>query len=380
MNEFRLIDDVMPDVPPSDPGKTAEARAGALNGGRPPRRRLGGLSPGRFGWVVAAVATVVVVVSVMVVPRLRAPEVSPVLPAVGPRQELDAAAASLAGRSEPAAGRYWRTTTEQTRLERIDSRYFVRGTTRQTLWWSTDQPKVTEQQFVGMKPLTSADSATWKRAGSPKLCDNGLPCEGETVLPGQTRYTLDTRQKARTVRQGLFSLDLETAESMKLPRDPVTLRSELLESWPAYLEKRVRAGVKPEMTMDDWLWEVGVGILEEMPTSPEARAALYRMLADIPGSRVLGGVKEVTVARPFLPYRESHVVIDRRTGTLTAIRSVLLKPDPLQKGSMADQTGLSPGTVIYEVAFVKMGWTDESFRLPGNCPSSMEKTGGVCVR
>ncbi|GLW07075.1 hypothetical protein Misp01_22050 [Microtetraspora sp. NBRC 13810] len=62
MNEFKLIDDVMPDVPPPSPATIAAARAGLRPGaGGRPRLR---------GAILAAAATVALIAAVTLVPRL----------------------------------------------------------------------------------------------------------------------------------------------------------------------------------------------------------------------------------------------------------------------------------------------------------------------
>jgi hypothetical protein len=366
MKEFKLIDEVMPDAPLADPTRTAEIRARVLSGGRRPRRRSTARFGVRLGWVIAAVATAAVVVTVTVLPRLGAVTSSP---AVGPRADLEIAADLMAGRTEPESGRYWRTVTEVTSRLKIDKSYFVDERDRRTKWLSsTDLPKVAERRLIGIKPVTSADLAKWKRAGSRELCESGEDCAGGFLRPGQTEYVPSSGQKAKYLRNGLLGADLNMLEFTRLPDDPVALRSELLGSWPAFLARTTRAGGKPVMTRDEWLWSVGTGILEEAPISPAVRAALYRMLADVPGARVLGDGRTVTVARAFQNgFIDSHVVIDRATGELSAIRSVLLKPDPQQKGSLTDFRGLPQKSVIFEVVFLAMGWTDEAPVLPEGC-------------
>ncbi|WP_433372876.1 hypothetical protein [Streptosporangium sp. CA-115845] len=372
MKEFKLIDEVMPDAPLADPARTAEIRARVLNGGRRPRRRSTARFGVRLGWVITAVATAAVVVTVTVLPRLEAVTSSP---AVGPRADLEIAADLMAGRTEPESGRYWRTVTEVTRRLKIDKSYFVDERDRRTRWLSgTDLPKVAERRLIGIKPVTAADLAKWRRAGSPELCEGGEDCAGGFLRPGQTEYVPSSGQKAKYLRGGLLGADLNMLEFMRLPDDPVALRSELLGSWSAFPARTIWAGEKPVtgekpvMTRDEWLWAVGTGILDEAPISPAVRAALYRMLADVPGARVLADGRTVTVARAFQNgFIDSHVVIDRATGELSAIRSVLLKPDPQQKGSLTDFRGLPQKSVIFEVVFLAMGWTDEAPVLPEDC-------------
>ncbi|MFI6453904.1 hypothetical protein ACIBF6_20370 [Streptosporangium amethystogenes] len=372
MKEFKLIDEVMPDAPLADPARTAGIRAGVLNGGRQPRRRSTARFGVRLGWVIAAVATAAVVVTVTVLPRL---EVAPSSPAVGPRADLEIAADLMAGRTEPDSGRYWRTVTEVTRRLKVGKSYFVDESDRRTTWLSsTDLPKVAERRLIGIKPVTAADLAKWKRAGSPELCESGEDCAGGSMRPGQTEYLSSSEQRMKYLRNGLLGADLNMLGFMRLPDDPVALRSELLGSWSASPAITIWAGEKPVtgerpvMTRDEWLWVVGTSILDEAPSSPAVRAALYRMLADVPGARVLGDERTVTVARAFQNgFIDHHVVIDRATGELSAIRRVLLKPDPQQKGYLTDFRGLPQKSVIFEVVFLAMGWTDEAPVLPEGC-------------
>ncbi|MEV6862921.1 hypothetical protein AB0M44_18210 [Streptosporangium subroseum] len=373
MNEFRLIDDVMPDVLPSDPGRTAETRARVLNGGRSRRR---------FGWMAAAVAaaaTVSVIVSVVVVPRLGAPVVSSV---PDPRQALDAAA-DLARRSEPGSGDVWRATTEIT-TQVQGPRYSVNERVLQTLWRSRyPVTMLRERRLLGVQPVTPADRAAWKRAGSPKLCESTIECVNGTLFlkPGQTEYEIYSREKAPLLRQGLVGFDLRPSGDIKLSGDPAALRSDLLRSWPAYRDDpQGKSKALPGMSMDEWLWSVGTSLPEALPLSPATRAALYRMLADLPGARVFSQGDEVIVARPFQTgYAEDRVVIDRATGALVAIRKVLVRSVPRDKGSGADRPDLPLGTVTHEVAFVKVGWTDRGRSLPMECSPSINET-GRCVR
>ncbi|WP_371780791.1 hypothetical protein [Streptosporangium subroseum] len=374
MNEFKLIDAVMPDVLPSDPGRTAEARARVLNSGR---------SRWRFGWTAAAVtavATALVIVSVVVVPRFEAPVVSSV---PDPRQALDAAA-DMARRSEPASGESWRATTEITTLVQ-GSRYSVNERVLQTLWRPPQRQAtmLRERRLLGVQPVTPADRAAWKRAGSPKLCESGAKCSNSTLFLklGQTEYEVYSREKAPLLRRGLVGFDLKAPGDVKLSGDPVALRSELLKSWPAYRDDpQSKSKAFSRMSMDEWLWSLGTSLPEELPLSSATRAALYLMLADLPGSRVFSQGDEVIVARPFQTgYAEDRVVIDRATGTLVAIRKVLVRSVPRDKGSGADRPDLPLGTVTHEVAFVKVGRIENGRGLPMECAPSINKT-GRCVR
>ncbi|MFI6506673.1 hypothetical protein ACIBCT_03640 [Streptosporangium sp. NPDC050855] len=373
MNEFKIISDVMPDVPPSDPREVAGIRTMALEGGSRPRtvpaRPVAGRLGGRFGWAVAAVATAAVVAVVTVVPRLQAAAPSP---AVEPPAALEVVAGLMAERKGPGSGRYWRTTRETTTRTKTVKGYFVNDRARVTTWRSaTGRSKVEEYRLVGVEPAGPADLAAWRRAGSPALCEGGKSCAGGSLRPGRTRYVSDSREKARYLYGGLLGTGLDMVKITKLPDDPVALRSALLRSWPAFLSRMEQAGVEPVMSRDEWLWWTGVGLLQDAPTSPPVRAALYRVLADVPGARVLDDARTVTVARRNQDgLTDHHVVIDRTTGEVSAVRQVSPGPDPRQKAGK----GLPKGSVTFESTLLSAGWTDEAPALPDGCER------GTCVR
>jgi hypothetical protein len=102
---------------------------------------------------------------------------------------------------------------------------------------------------------SAADRATWLAAGSPELWDD-------------------------TVEDELFAAGELTFENYSdLPTDP----DELLEE----LERRELIGGPP----GDWeTFEIVGGLLRETYTTPEVRAALYRVVAELPGVELRGRV------------------------------------------------------------------------------------------
>ena len=101
MKEFKLIDGVMPEVPPVDPARVMAVRARMLNGA--PRRRLPGWS--RVALAAASVA-LVLIGGFVVVPRLGGGEVDTAATSDVPA--VLATAADRLAAQPPGEGAWWR--------------------------------------------------------------------------------------------------------------------------------------------------------------------------------------------------------------------------------------------------------------------------------
>ncbi|GII28655.1 hypothetical protein Pmi06nite_20970 [Planotetraspora mira] len=365
MNEFKLIDTAMPDAPPSDPEQTAAVRARVLRGSRT-RRRSG--KPAAAA--LAALATVTVIVAIVGIPRLTGP-----FPA------------SPADRRESSSGRYWRVIMEENRLWRTSGNYFLRqrlshvqwrrtGLVDETAAWGPEANLVDEKRFLSSEPATAADRRAWKRAGSPESCEY-LKCRAADLRVGQTKF--DLLPGSWFWQNGFSGPPLTNLDPMKLPGDPSTLRSAILRFWPEgdHPEKAWDVPAKDMPTKDDWLWGTSTDILTQLPISSATRTAFYRMLTELPGARVIRRSGTVTIARALQDgYLEQHVVFDPATGKLSALEYVLLKRDPARRGGAGDFSSLPKGTVIDQLTFTQMGWTDEDPGLPQGCTLREQQTCG----
>ncbi|MEV0417508.1 CU044_5270 family protein [Streptosporangium canum] len=373
MNEFELIDDVMPDVPSSDPGKVAEARARVLNGGR--RRRISAWT----GVLVASAATVAVIGAIAVVPGLGGGPVATVTQ-TSAEEVLSTAADRMARRQEATGGRYWRREMEQVYRQRISvgGREFVaEDRVRDVLWNGIDRNQVMVFSGLGTRPFTAADRAEWEKAGSPRLCGSDTDCRNDMIPIGKTRYLF-------TGKKGLeqSTLELSVRELLDLPQDPAELKEKLLSYWPAAREamkdtqSTQSAQVKlPEQ--DYWLWGLGERLLLDAPTTPGTRAAVYRMLAGLPGVRVADGIRDLEGRVGVAILRggangegEEQIVVDRETGDLLATQDMLPVP-------AADQGNIPSGIVYMSMVIKKLGWTDDEPVIPEGCgPDQKEE----CLR
>ncbi|MEU4224665.1 CU044_5270 family protein [Nonomuraea sp. NPDC026600] len=320
-----LIDDVMPDVRPADPARVMAVRARVLSG--PPRRRL----PGWSGVALAAASVALVLVGgFVVVPRLGRGEVDTAttsnVPAV-----LGAAADRLAAQPE-GTGAWWR--REMLRVERRiatseNPTYLIERRGSKVLWVNRAGEERTENGDVTAVPFSPADKRAWKEAGSPPLCDPGGGC---------------------TISKIFFtSVDTKTLKPVaQLPTDADALKAELLKRrYPAN-------GIDSQ---ESWLWEAGSWLLLDAPSTQGTRAAVYRMLAGLPGVRVVDGAKDdegrAGVALMFGDSRRQEIVIDRESGDLLAVQSRLT----WRKEGLLPILPVGPP---FEAFLLKrLGWTDE---------------------
>ncbi|MEV1244940.1 hypothetical protein ACIBO2_47925 [Nonomuraea sp. NPDC050022] len=334
MNEFQVIDSLMPDTPTPSAGQLAAARARVFAAA--PTPPVSGARVGRRSWtsmalVAAAVALVVGAVTVLV-PR---PAVEPV--AVTPMRKLEAAAARLAATPE-AKGRFWRRDTEDVMRtkDEYDTKVGVRamkvemramevlafGPSREVYGW---------REPMSSKPYTAEGLKAWRRDGSPKLCpargcDKNMPAYGSADLK-QSLELADGLKPSLT-------------ELRDLPKEPAALRARLLESY----DPQVVAEREP------WLAEA-VRRLINSPATPGTRAAAYLLLAKAPGVKVVDDVPGTFGLDGLaLQYQGGQLVIDPRTGQLLGIQ------------------GLSPEGVAWSAEIIrKAGWSDVRPVAPPKC-------------
>ncbi|MEV6038482.1 CU044_5270 family protein [Nonomuraea sp. NPDC052116] len=299
MKEFQLIDEVMPQVPPADHATVTAARARMPGASR--RRRL----PVWPKVMLAAVAVSAVMAGGFVaVPLLGGTDVQTV--AAPDADAVLAAAADRLAAQPPGTGAWWRREMVQVARRRTAT-FTVEQRVRDVLWASRERGYRTQRGRVSAKPLTPADEQAWKEAGSPDLCDG--------CLSGKTYFT---------------PLKMTTKPVTELPTEPEALKAEML---------RANDKEAPEA----WLWGASKWLLLDVESTPATRAALYRVLAGLPGVRVENDVTDIDgrtgVALTYgeAPTRQ-QIIIDRDSGQLLAI----------QEGDG------SSGYVIK-----RLGWTDD---------------------
>lgn len=136
-------------------------------------------------------------------------------------------------------------------------------------------------------PLTSADWAAWRAAGSPtgwypNTNWPGHP-DGFTIRPAQPpHYSWNYGDGAVGYIEGNFP-GLTTAQFARLPASAAGLR--------AYLFARIDRYLPEEKGDRGLVWTMALDLLKD-PVSSQVRAAAYRVMATIPGVKMLGIIRD----------------------------------------------------------------------------------------
>lgn len=217
-----------------------------------------------------------------------------------------------------------------------------------------DGHRSTWYQAVSAAPYGAAAERAWRKAGSPKLCP-ALDCD-----PNLRFYARRPLDQALRLADGL-TLTLD--ELLDLPQEPAALRAGLLKGY--------RAGSGP--SAEQWLTQAVVKLVTLTPATPGTRAAGYRVLARLPGVRVIDGERDVIgragVIVQVPPARgvvRTQLVVDGRSG------------EPLAVQQVAPVPGGSEPAVWQATVIKKPYWTDVRPVVPQaavrNAPDRTEPT------
>lgn len=253
------------------------------------------------GLVGAAAAAALVVPAIVAAPEppAQGPPVAGALPGTtdGGTTALTArdillAAATRAERAPAETGRYWHVRTLNVfgavRLGTgADGYWMVRRTVEES--WdagAAKDPSWHGRRDIGVRPRTEADARAWRAAGSPTewtLDADGARDIELSTRPGAGELNKETQPPTYLEDLGQLSL----AQVRQLPADQRALRD--------WVTKRVRTrmGFAPGSAQSNRLVFGFLGrMLLDTPAGPGVRAAAFRILADIPGVRGLGPVRD----------------------------------------------------------------------------------------
>ncbi|MFI7695598.1 CU044_5270 family protein [Nonomuraea sp. NPDC049655] len=356
---------------PVDEHTRAAELAHAMSGPRGSRRRRTAVRP---VWGLAALAAGATAVAVVVAgnaapaPRKQAPQAGQSASATPRKVTLSArevllAAAEKADRQPDRTGAWWYTSSVSRYVyPAVQGGYLVVDRERNEEWTprATGGEQWSRQQRLGALPATEADRLAWERAGSPG--------EIEVVPPVKklSRLRLPTSEgKPTTSHTPLVDGDkvfwLGRNVTMKdlrgLPDEPAKLKKWLLDSYDGHSTESSSV----EMSSDVWLFTVSVGLIVDMPVTPQVRGAAFRMLAGLDSVKVIENVTDAegrtgTAAAiqqedDRTGLRESRLIFDEATGRALGTETVLVEPRG-QRG------GLEPGAVSSSEAVLEAGWTD----------------------
>ncbi|WP_246090393.1 hypothetical protein [Nonomuraea deserti] len=319
-----------------------------------PRRGFRGLP------VLAAAAVAVMLGAVAIVPSLLRHSAVP--------EGFTGVVDALARRTEEPR-EYWRSETESLTWQRVAKQTYNIEDNVRRVFWATPRGPVLEGTQLYTRPSTTADRRKWREAGAPALCGFNVGCEGVEDLRGRTRYYFP---------EGFLlagGVSLTRSQLLALPQDPQLLRAELQRLWGEKRQKAAGSGRSEgkQYSEQDMLWLMGEDILMNAPTPPAVRAAAMRMMAALPGARIVNEARDAEGRSGMAIARrtdrdplERRLVIDRSSGDV-------LGTVTLVAGSLPETSGLDIGDMANAEVVRKLGWTGDGPRLPEGCTQQVGK-------
>jgi hypothetical protein len=277
------------------------------------------------------------------------------------RQVLLTAAAHVT--SAPATGRYWR-------VREIAGLTFPGGTKAHPYDISLDttfdqwNPRSASQKYwlitqeLGTVPATPVDAAAWRAAGSPTTWRSGR--DGGMIMGPPWARPLDTSTAALppsanwTVSDGTVGYiegdeaGLKAAQFRQMPTSERGVAAVLRHYYTATGCGKHPSSCSPE---DQFTWTEALTLLQD-PVSARVRSATLKVMASLPGVRVLGPVTDplgrhgyALATGSLVPgdnafYHPVHaVVIDPRTGALLATEDIAPMPRNVQCRTLVPADG-----------------------------------------
>ena len=212
------------------------------------------------------------------------------------RQILLTAAQLVARAKPPATGRYWVTPATIGNFIRVgppDDRYTILETIGEASW-TASSPYGRSPEFVqplAVQLASPADRAPWRRAGSPTTWS-----AGQEVSVADPHGFTDGSSTAVNAASGRPSMVFDQTDQepfvvgnqslsarglLALPPDPGRLKALIMTEWDP----------KTWGSAQSYLFQV-TPLIMTMPVTPAVRAALYQMLASLPGVQSLGQVRD----------------------------------------------------------------------------------------
>jgi hypothetical protein len=238
---------------------------------------------------------------------------------------------------------------------------------------------------LGARPLTAADKAAWKKAGSPstwKVWSNdhyatlstkpgatfgagpGTWVSDETTPAQKRKNAAQTEEMCKKVAKACEKVEfnaLSWADRQKLASDPIRFKELLFPDRPGTVKMALLGPATQLME--------AYGFLTTQPASPQVRAAAFRLVAGLPGIRSIGEVQDAD-GRTGVGLAARATM---RDGSGTIFDEVLIL-DPKTYKVLGDQRvvvkaggsdrGMKPGTILYQDVVLQAGWTNANPHHP----------------
>ncbi|MFD7552153.1 CU044_5270 family protein [Streptomyces sp. NPDC059816] len=315
---------------------------------------------GRRGWgagLVSAAVAAAVAVAVLPADGSGSGADPGARPGAGPGTEdgaevgndvLLAAAAALERVRGERRGAYWFQEESRGELHRVTGAggtpYVVDERTTTRRWVArTKEDHWSDQTDMGTRPATAQDARAWRAAGSPRTW--------KVPGGGSLRHRAGGLLQ-RDAPGGGWDVEPIGALGPGDLRDLPTQAGALLERVRAATKQKYRA---PDDVVSWIVTTTLVNLAVHLPSGTELRAAAYRALAESPGVRSLGAVKDRSgrpgrgVAVPESGgLTELRIVFDAKTGAPLGTLTVAVR----------DHDGWAKGAVVRYTTSVAQRWTD----------------------
>ncbi|CNF94342.1 Uncharacterised protein [Mycobacterium tuberculosis] len=362
MNDDRMIRALLLEDPPSAE-VVAEGRRRMRAGGPAARRPVGRRPVFGLAGVAAAVALAVGFATV-----LTGGGTEGEAPRTDPNARRVLLAAAEHAMNEPA-GRYWHVVSEEGNVYRVGGAdgYSVVAADTWDRWKARSgaDPDVEYAKVApGAKPLTPKDAAAWTKAGSPQSMR--VWADGHWLtLTTKDLGTAGWEKQVATPEQKKAALAQHDPADIRKKCAANADRASECEFQMLTLEQRLqRFGEEPEryktlMLGDpagtaavDYLWK-GLRLITLNPVPPRARSVVFRAMADVPGVKAIGKVKDAEGRTGIgLAMRdaatETRVVLDPGTYRLMGFEVIAVNVPKRQ-----------PGDVLSYTTIASAGWSDE---------------------
>ncbi|MBB3729204.1 CU044_5270 family protein [Nonomuraea dietziae] len=369
MDEITLLSQSLPDAPPPSAEATARARASVLAaereaGPRPKPARVRRGARWTWGWTVgAAMATATVVTAVVALVSSMATVTAPVL--VRPTGiDLLLQIADSAARQPATEGAYWHTKAVDGGSFRTgEPPYTFEAQSTREVWQPRDlaDHALTENWTRFVRPASPQDEQAWRAAGAPEkvrpVCMEGDDCEPIRItdVPSDCSYEWKV-EDGYLPQRGVGEFTVE--DLRKLPDDPERLREALKPYHQIWYDRGF------EQSFEEFL-PTASGLLE-LPIEPGTRAALLRLLATLPETKVHGETVD-PLGRPGLSVsfgEKGTVLVSGKEETPVQNRTVLDLTTGMPLADLdVDPTGRIAGYEAMEIA----QWTDLRPEEPRGC-------------
>jgi hypothetical protein len=325
------------------------------------------------------------------------------------RKILLTAAAHVA--NGPVTGKYWR-------VQMIGGLLVPAGTKAHpydiSLRTYADQwnPRSAGQRFwqitsqLGARPASPADAAAWVAAGSPTswhsgrqpvLYPGGYPVQWNDPLAATTAAS--SRSASWQVSNGTVGFvegdlaGLTAGQFRRMPTGPRQIKA-LLRRYA----RKAHCHYAGCSTVDQLTWAEAIMLLQD-PVSAPVRSATFKVMAGLPGVRLIGPMTDPLGRRGYAITPGSQYpnadprnfnpidvfMIDPHTGTLLATAEIAPMPRTVHclafnagnKCVGSSYIGRSyPGQIDDYVAVISEGWTNSSPQLP---PAAARSAKGCCA-